>query len=76
MISGEAKGVCHRKDSSALLQYAETEVSDRGIDVMVSGVGCLKECERGPIVVVYPEGDWHTEVDEEKMDKILDALEA
>jgi (2Fe-2S) ferredoxin len=75
-VTGEAKGVCQRKDSSALLQYVETEVSDRGLgDVMVSGSGCLKLCENGPLMVVYPEGHWYAGLDEEKVDQILDSLE-
>ena len=73
--AGEAKGVCHRKESGSLLQYLQTELSDRNMDdVMVSSTGCLNLCEQGPIMVVYPESHWYGEVDEEKIDGILDAL--
>jgi (2Fe-2S) ferredoxin len=54
----------------------ETEISDRGIDAMVSSTGCLKTCEKGPIMVIYPQGWWYTQVDESKLEEILDALEA
>jgi (2Fe-2S) ferredoxin len=76
-VAGDPKGICHRKDSTALVQYLESEVADRGLDgVMVSTAGCLKMCEQGPVIIVYPEGHWYGKVDEDKLDSILDALEA
>ena len=75
-VAGESKGVCHRKDSVNLLQYLQTELTDRGMDdVMVSSTGCLKVCEKGPVMIVYPEGNWYGEMNEEKVDTILDALQ-
>lgn len=68
--------MCHKKDSAELLPYLETELSDRGMeDVMVSSTGCMNRCENGPLMVVYPEGSWYGEVNEEKIDEILDALQ-
>jgi predicted metal-binding protein len=61
---GEAKGICHRKDSTALLGYLQSELADRDMsDVLVSSTGCLNLCERGPVLIVYPEGYWYGEVD-------------
>ncbi len=74
-VAGESKGVCQRKESTSLLQYLETEISDREMDsVMVSSTGCLKLCDHGPVMIVYPEGHWYGEVNEEKIDEVLDAL--
>jgi len=75
--SGDSQGVCHKKDSMQLLQYMERELSDRGLtDVVVSSTGCLKICERGPAMVIYPENWWYGKVDcESAVDEILDALE-
>ena len=42
---------------------------------MVSTTGCLKVCDRGPVLVVYPDNWWYGGVDEEKIEEILDALE-
>lgn len=70
----EAKGVCHQKGSLALLPYLEGEIVDRGLDAMVSSTSCLKACDHGPVLVVYPAGDWYGKVDEEAIDAILDAL--
>jgi (2Fe-2S) ferredoxin len=74
-ISGEPQGVCNKKDATDLLQYAENEIIDRGLNAMVSSTGCLKLCEKGPIMVVYPHGQWYGELTEETLDEILDALE-
>ena len=76
-VSGEPKGICHKKGSVELLQYIEEEIVDRGIDnVLVSSTGCLKQCDNGPVMVIYPDNIWIKEVDsEEIVDDILDALE-
>lgn len=75
-MSGAPQGVCSKKGAGTLLQYLESELSDRGMmDVNVSMTGCLKVCDKGPVMVVYPEGYWYGEVNEEKIDTILDSIE-
>jgi (2Fe-2S) ferredoxin len=76
-VSGEPQGVCHKKGSVNLLQYLESELSDRGLnDVVVSSTGCLKVCDRGPAIVQYPENIWYGKVENESaIDEIIDALE-
>ncbi len=74
-MSGESQGVCNKKGASQFLQYIEEEILDRGLDAMVSATGCLKVCDRGPAMVIYPMGWWYGEITEEKIDEILDALE-
>ena len=74
-VAGDPKGVCHKKDAGGLVQYLEAEVGDRGLDgVTVSSAGCLKLCEQGPLIVVYPEGHWYGKMNEERVDEMLDAL--
>ena len=74
--NGTPQGVCSKKDAANLVQYIDTELNDRGMtDTMVSTTGCLKMCDKGPILVVYPDGDWYGNVNEEAIDAILDALE-
>ena len=76
-ISGEAQGVCAKKGSHRLIQYIENEIIDRGMTgTIVSSTGCLKVCDRGPAIVIYPENFWYGGVEtEDAVDKILDALE-
>ena len=74
-LSGEPQGVCSKKGAPTLLQYLQDEIIDRGLDAMISSTSCLKLCDKGPVMVIYPQGHWYGEVDEEKIDTILDALE-
>lgn len=74
-VGGDPQGTCNRKDARGLLQYLEGEIVDRRLNAMVSSTGCLKLCEKGPVMVVYPGGWWYTELTEDKLDQILDALE-
>lgn len=74
-LTGEPQGVCNKKGAPGLLQYIESEIIDRGLDAMVSSTGCLKMCEKGPVMIIYPNNYWYGEVTEEAVDNILDALE-
>ncbi len=73
---GDPKGVCHKKGSVGHLPYIENEILDRGLDAQVASTGCMKACDHGPVMVVYPEGFWYGGVEgEDAIDEILDALE-
>ncbi len=74
-VAGDKKGLCH-KQTDGFLQYVEEEVLDRGLDCLVSATSCLKQCEKGPIMVIQPENWWYGKVDsEDVIDAILDSLE-
>jgi (2Fe-2S) ferredoxin len=65
-----------KKNSLNFIPYIEEEIVDRGLDAMVSSTGCLKYCEQGPVLVVYPQAYWYGGVNDERVvDRILDALE-
>lgn len=74
---GEPKGMCNKKGSVNFLPYLENEILDRGMDdVLISSSGCLKMCDYGPVMVIYPESYWYKNVEsEDTIDEILDALE-
>lgn len=74
-MKGEAQGVCHKGGAPSLLEYLANEITDRGLDAQVSSCGCLQVCDRGPAMVVYPQGWWYGDMSEDKLDEILDALE-
>ena len=74
-LGGDPKGACNRKGATNLLQYLEEEIIDRGLNAMVSSTGCLKLCEKGPVMVVYPGSWWYTGLTEDALDEMLDALE-
>ncbi len=71
-----AQGVCHKKESSQLLQHITLELQDRGLDdVLVSSTGCMNMCDNGPVIVVYPEAVWYKHATTETAEAILDSLE-
>ncbi len=73
---GEAKGVCNKKGSIDLLPYIENEILDRGLNAQITSTGCMKACDHGPVMVIYPAGQWYGNVESEDIvDEILDALE-
>jgi (2Fe-2S) ferredoxin len=75
--SGSPQGICSKKDAPQLLGYLENEIADRGLAVQVSSTGCLKVCDRGPAMVVYPENIWYGGIEgTDSIDEILDSLEA
>ena len=42
-------------------------------NIRINQSGCLDRCEKGPVLVVYPEGTWYTYVDMQDIDEIIDS---
>jgi (2Fe-2S) ferredoxin len=76
-MNGSPQGVCAKGGAGQLLQYLEEELADRGLaDVAVSSTSCLRVCDRGPALVVYPENWWFGHIDsEEAIDAVIDSIE-
>ncbi|MDR2764647.1 MAG: (2Fe-2S) ferredoxin domain-containing protein [Tannerella sp.] len=75
-VAGDAQGYCNKQGATSLVQYLTEECSDRGIDAVVTTTACLSLCSQGPVVVIQPNNYWYGFVTEDKLDRILDALEA
>jgi (2Fe-2S) ferredoxin len=60
------------------MQHLQEELSDRGLaEVAVSCTSCLRVCDRGPALVVYPENWWFCRIgSEEAIDAVIDSIEA
>jgi len=52
--------------------FKQRESDDRSLKVTVS-MGCLKECSMGPVVCVYPAGEWYTGMTERKAERAYEA---
>jgi (2Fe-2S) ferredoxin len=76
-MNGTPQGVCAKGCSPSLVQYLQEELNNRGMnDAVVSCTTCLKVCDRGPAVVVYPENWWFGHItSEEAIDAVLDSIE-
>lgn len=72
--NGQQKGFCHSKQSGNILEAFMEEIQDRdlGGEVFVSNTGCLGLCEKGPIVIVYPDNVWYGAVSSVDVEEIMD----
>jgi NADH-quinone oxidoreductase subunit F len=66
---------CHAYNCEKVSQAFFDAVKDRGIgaSIDIKVTGCHGFCERGPIVVIYPERIFYQRVNPEDVDEILDA---
>lgn len=73
--NGTQNGMCAKRGSPALLEKLMMEVEDRELtgDVMINNTGCFGICQNGPVMVVYPEGIWYRELDETKIEEIVES---
>lgn len=67
-------GCCKDKDEAKAtrktLNKACKKLRDEGVEVYVTEVECLRFCQNGPLMVVYPEGDWYGRVTPEACERI------
>jgi len=69
---GDPRGCCWEKGSVRLRNYMKAQAKRLGlVDVRVNVAGCLDRCERGPSMVIYPEGVWYTVTSEADVDEVL-----
>jgi len=64
---------CLRQGGKASARALKRELKEQDLDgrVMITKVKCLKQCGRGPVTVVYPDGVWYGGVDEETARRIV-----
>jgi (2Fe-2S) ferredoxin len=71
---GHSRGCCDPAGSEALRARFKAEIERRGLrpQVRANSAGCLDQCERGPTVVIYPQGIWYGGVTPDDVERILD----
>jgi len=69
-------GCCASKGSVALLEALKAQARAQGLgaSVRINKSGCLGQCEQGPVVVMYPQGIWHTKVSVEDVPAIIGTI--
>ena len=72
--NGVQKGFCHSKGAVGLVQRFMESLEERDMtgEVMITNTGCFGICDKGPIVVVYPEGVWYGNVTPDDVDRIVE----
>lgn len=73
-VNGQQKGFCFSKGAVDLVQRFMEEIDDRDLssEVMITNTGCFGICDKGPVVVVYPEGVWYGNVTEDDVETIVE----
>ncbi|MBI4206999.1 MAG: NAD(P)H-dependent oxidoreductase subunit E [Betaproteobacteria bacterium] len=66
---------CNNSGSQKMREYAKDRIKALKLSgpgkVRINQSGCLDRCDRGPVMVVYPEAIWYTYVDKEDIDEII-----
>lgn len=72
--NGQQQGFCHAKGGVDIVMKFMEEIDERelGGEVFVSNTGCFGICEKGPVVVVYPDNVWYGSVTPDDVEEILD----
>lgn len=72
----DGRACCAQHGSAKMRDYLKKSVKDQGLagpgGIRVNTAGCLDRCDKGPVVVVYPEATWYTYVDTEDLDEIME----
>jgi len=72
--TGQQKGFCESKAGVEIMMKFAEELQERELDgdVFLSNTGCFGICDKGPVVVVYPDNVWYGSVTPEDVPEILD----
>lgn len=74
----ENKPCCANHNAAEMLAYAKQKIATLGITkeskIRISSSGCMGRCAVGPVIAVYPQGDWYTYKTPSDLDQILQAV--
>lgn len=72
--TGQLKGLCHTKGGVEIMSRFMEEIEERELrsEVLITNTGCFGVCEKGPIVVVYPDNVWYGSVTPEDVEEIVE----
>ena len=65
---------CTSSGSPKIIEELEKEFAEKGLKdkVQIVKTGCFGLCERGPIMIVYPEGSFYSRVNVDEIPRIVD----
>ena len=72
------KRCCGAHANRETIDYARQKAVMLGISkeskCRINSSGCLGRCEEGPVMAVYPQGEWYTYKSNEDIDRILECV--
>ena len=72
------KRCCANHGGKEIVDYAKQQAALLGLTkekkCRISSSGCMGRCEEGPVIAVYPQGDWYTYQSKADIDKILENI--
>jgi (2Fe-2S) ferredoxin len=73
-LVGDRKGTCHSRNAVGLVNQLMMELEDRDLasEVIVSATSCYGICDKGPVMVVYPDGVWYGNLDASAIEAIAE----
>ncbi|SFM97125.1 (2Fe-2S) ferredoxin [Formivibrio citricus] len=73
---GAGESCCNNLGATELFEYAKERIRilKLGIPgkVRINKAGCLGRCDKGPLLVIYPEGVWYSYTNQNDIDQIID----
>ena len=74
----ENKQCCANNNAAEMVAYAKQRAAELGITkearFRISSSGCMGRCAEGPVLAVYPQGDWYTYSCKEDIDRMLTSV--
>lgn len=69
----DPRGSCGQKNSVDIRKAMKKEINSCGLkgSVRANSAGCLDQCEKGPTIVIYPEGTWYGGVSVDDVHEII-----
>lgn len=66
---------CGDHDPQSLRDYAKEQIKKLRLNgpgkCRINNAGCMDRCNKGPVMVVYPEAVWYTFKNQEDIDEII-----
>ncbi|MDP2809571.1 MAG: NAD(P)H-dependent oxidoreductase subunit E [Rhodocyclaceae bacterium] len=68
---------CNNHGATEMRDHCKQRVKAMGDritgNVRITSAGCMDRCNRGPVIVVYPEATWYTYADKKDIDEIVES---
>ena len=67
---------CNNLGAQDVRDYAKARIKSLKLNgqgkIRINNAGCLDRCDKGPVIVIYPEEIWYTYIDREDVDEIIE----